>query len=34
MFLKTPARIAALGLIFVLALMVRNYLPPFRRSLG
>lgn len=26
MFLKTPRRIAALGLVFVLALMVRNYL--------
>jgi len=26
MFLKTPRRIAALGLVFVLALMVRNYI--------
>ena len=26
MFLKTPARIAALGLVFILALMVRNYM--------
>jgi transposase len=26
MFLKTPSRIAALGLVFVLALMVRNWL--------
>lgn len=26
MFLKTPSRIAALGLVFVLALMVRNYI--------
>ena len=26
MFLNTPARIAALGLVFILALMVRNYI--------
>jgi len=26
MFLKTPHRIAALGLVFILALMVRNYI--------
>ena len=26
MFLKTPRRIAALGLVFMLALMVRNYI--------
>ena len=26
MFLKTPTRIAALGLVFILALMVRNYM--------
>ena len=32
MFLKTPHRIAALGLVFVLALMVRNYIQWMLRS--
>jgi len=32
MFLKTPRRIAALGLVFVLALMVRNYIQWTLRS--